>query len=102
MPTPVFLTEPEVAERLRCSTSKIKRLRFAGKLAYIPGRPVLVDEADLEMYLAEVTTKRQVKIDEAEVKAERARTGTRGHPDPRIWAAQTLLFPRIRRNKPPT
>mgnify|MGYP000881535323 FL=1 len=46
-----LLTEPEVAEILRCSRSKIKRLRLSGALAYIPGRPVLVAETDLAEYL---------------------------------------------------
>ena len=46
-----LLTEPEVAEMLRCSTSKIKRLRLSGALAYIPGRPVLIAEQDLAEYL---------------------------------------------------
>ncbi|WP_245295732.1 helix-turn-helix domain-containing protein [Rhizobium rhizosphaerae] len=48
----MMLTEPEVAERLRCSTSKIKRLRAAGKLAYLPGRPVLIDERDLDAFIS--------------------------------------------------
>lgn len=47
----IFFTEPEVAEMLRCSTSKIKRLRQSGALAYIPGRPVLIAETDLTEYL---------------------------------------------------
>jgi excisionase family DNA binding protein len=46
-----YLTEREVAERMRCSTSKVKRLRFTGGLPYIPGRPVLISEADLEEFL---------------------------------------------------
>lgn len=49
-----FLTEPEAAEILRCSTSKIKRLRLGGVLPYYPGRPVLIDEADLQAYLDEL------------------------------------------------
>jgi hypothetical protein len=48
----VFLTEREVADRLRCSLPKIKRLRLTGKLTYLPGRPPLVDEEDLEAYIA--------------------------------------------------
>jgi len=48
----VFLTEREVADRLRCSLPKVKRLRLTGKLTYLPGRPPLVDEEDLESYIA--------------------------------------------------
>ncbi len=47
-----FLTEPEVAERLRCSTTKVKRLRLSGRLPFIKGRPVLIDEADLLSFIA--------------------------------------------------
>lgn len=52
-----FLTEAEAAEILRCSTSKIKRLRLGGELSYIPGRPVLIAETDLLAYLEEVKRK---------------------------------------------
>ncbi|MFB9222328.1 helix-turn-helix domain-containing protein [Paracoccus cavernae] len=46
-----LLTEPEVAELLRCSTTKIKRLRLSGALAYYVGRPTLIAETDLLAYL---------------------------------------------------
>lgn len=46
-----LLTEAEVARFLRCSPSKIKRLRTTGKLAYLPGRPVLIESAAVERYL---------------------------------------------------
>jgi hypothetical protein len=48
----MFLTEREVADRLRCSLPKVKRLRLTGKLAYLPGRPPLIDEEDLASYIA--------------------------------------------------
>jgi hypothetical protein len=48
----MMLTEPEVAERLRCSTSKIKRLRLSGQLPYLPGRPLLIAEEDLEAFIS--------------------------------------------------
>lgn len=46
-----LLTEPEVAEILRCSANSVKRLRLQGKLTYIPGRPILIDEADVAEFL---------------------------------------------------
>ena len=46
-----MLLEVEVAELLRCSTTKVKRLRLSGKLAYVPGRPVLIAETDLDDYI---------------------------------------------------
>jgi excisionase family DNA binding protein len=52
--TPKLLTEPEAAEILRCSPYTVARLRKAGKLPYIPGRPVLIDEADLLVYIETV------------------------------------------------
>lgn len=33
------------------SVRKLKGLRLTGKLPYIPGRPPMIDEADLEAYL---------------------------------------------------
>jgi hypothetical protein len=49
--TPRLLTEPEVAEILRCSPYTVARLRKSGKLPYIPGRPVMIDEADLLVFV---------------------------------------------------
>ncbi|ESY92703.1 helix-turn-helix domain-containing protein [Mesorhizobium sp. LNHC209A00] len=49
-----LLTQDEVAARLRCSASKVKRLRITGQLAYLPGRPVMIEEADLGKYLASI------------------------------------------------
>lgn len=43
-------TDAEVAEMLRCSPSKVKRLRLAGKIRYIPGRPALIEMDDLNLY----------------------------------------------------
>lgn len=50
MPSGKLLTQDEVAEILCCSVSTIKRLRQTRRLAFIPGRPVLIDEADLGAY----------------------------------------------------
>jgi len=50
-----FLTEGEVAETLRCSTSKVKRLRLSGRLAYVPGRPVLIDVEELQRFVERET-----------------------------------------------
>ncbi|MER9455194.1 helix-turn-helix domain-containing protein [Mesorhizobium sp. M0478] len=55
----MLLTQDEVAKRLRCSPQKVKRLRISGQLAYVPGRPVLIEEADFEKYLEGI--KRQAK-----------------------------------------
>ncbi|KQP60096.1 hypothetical protein ASF41_10485 [Methylobacterium sp. Leaf111] len=39
-------TEAEVAAELKCSVAKIRKLRAAGRLAFIPGRPVLILDRD--------------------------------------------------------
>jgi excisionase family DNA binding protein len=49
---PVLLLEREAAERLRVSTTTIKRLRLSGQLAYIPGKPVRIEESELTAYIA--------------------------------------------------
>lgn len=51
-----LFTEAEVAKRLNCSVSRIRKLRAAGRLAYLPGRPVLVTERDFNAF---VETERQ-------------------------------------------
>lgn len=47
----VLLTAAEAAARLRCSLDKVKRLRLSGKLPFIPGRPPMIEEADLHAYV---------------------------------------------------
>lgn len=80
-----LLTEAEAAERLRCSTSKIKRIRQAGLLTYIPGRPLLIDEADLIDCIHRLKTTLKRPIVE-----EMAPQPTRPHDeavsDARAWA----------------
>ncbi|MGE7469764.1 helix-turn-helix domain-containing protein [Bosea sp. NPDC003192] len=51
----MMMTEREVAAYLRCSTKKVQRLRLDGRLAYIPGRPPLIDRDDLLAYIADET-----------------------------------------------
>lgn len=86
-----FLTEPEVAQILRCSTSKIKRLRLGGKLAYIPGRPVLISEADLDEYLA--SHKRNIEPPPPMTPAEKHAADIQSA---RAWAIKTKnKFPRL-------
>jgi excisionase family DNA binding protein len=46
-----LLTEAEVAALLRCSQQTVARLRYAGKLAYIPGRPVKIRQEDFDRWL---------------------------------------------------
>lgn len=85
----MLLTEIEVAEKLRCSTSKIKRLRMSGELPYLRGRPVLVDEADLIVFIegrkrrappsqkpAETTHQSGVSVEEARAWALKKVFGT--------------------------
>ncbi len=49
-----LLTENEVARVLRCSPEKIRKLRRDGLLAFVPSRPVMIDEADLAAYVESV------------------------------------------------
>ncbi|MEF2549275.1 helix-turn-helix domain-containing protein [Aurantimonas sp. E1-2-R+4] len=61
-----ILTQVEAAKRLNCSPRVVARLRAAGKLTYIPGRPVRIVEADLVDYIeraaAEAEEKRKAKL----------------------------------------
>lgn len=49
---PKLLLEAEAGALLRRSCGHVKRLRLERKLGYIPGRPVTIDEKDLEIYVA--------------------------------------------------
>jgi hypothetical protein len=48
---PKLLTQLEVAKILRCSPYTVARLRKARKLTFIPGKPVLIDQADVLAYI---------------------------------------------------
>lgn len=65
-PSKRFLLETEVADILRCTPQRVYQLRHSGKLRYTPGRPVLIDEADLEAYIAAETRKVYPNEDELE------------------------------------
>ncbi|MBY5734047.1 helix-turn-helix domain-containing protein [Rhizobium leguminosarum] len=80
-----LITDIEAAEILRCSADKVRKLRLAGKLAYIPGRPVKIDEADLLTFI-EASKKRgptsagSAQMGKAKLSAE-------------AWARQAVLKP---------
>jgi excisionase family DNA binding protein len=97
-----LLTEPEVAEMLRCSREKIKRLRLGGKLTYIKGRPTLIRRQDVDAYLLSVTrpaagVTAQPSDDAGtaldiieQIKRKRA-AETKANADARDWALKKLL-----------
>ncbi|WP_430715312.1 helix-turn-helix domain-containing protein [Rhodopseudomonas pseudopalustris] len=45
------MSDAEAAARLNKTVGQIRRLRHKGKLGYLPGRPVLIGEDDIEAYL---------------------------------------------------
>lgn len=57
-----LLLEREAAERLRISQRQLKKLRLAGHISYLPGRPVRIDERDLEAYVEDLRAKAAVKL----------------------------------------
>lgn len=46
-----LLTDEDMAALLRCSVSKVRKLRYVGRIAFIPGKPPLVREKDFEAFL---------------------------------------------------
>jgi len=93
-----FLTEPEVAEILGCSTSKVKRLRFGGELRYVGGRPVLISKADLDRYIAA----REAAAAQAAGRAAKTaafKQHSRGSEDPHAWAMNAVFKFRAPRSK---
>lgn len=91
-----LLTEAEVADLLRCSREKIKRLRLSGQIRYISGRPVLIDEEDLKAFVE------AQKIASAETPERRASKNLDRSPEAaRKWAIEQVLLrrpPRTNRN----
>ncbi|TPI64275.1 helix-turn-helix domain-containing protein [Mesorhizobium sp. B3-1-3] len=92
-----LLTQDEAAAILRCSASKVKRLRITGRLAYLPGRPVLIEESDLEAYMESVRRAAKPPATKEPKSARRASDGRKLTPsemeDPgvlarRIWLAR--------------
>lgn len=47
-----LLTEQEVADLLGCDALRVKRLRAAGLVAFIPGQPALLLEDDVHEFIA--------------------------------------------------
>ncbi|QWW67969.1 helix-turn-helix domain-containing protein [Rhizobium sp. WYJ-E13] len=82
-----LITDQEAAEIFRCSTDKIKRLRLSGKLAYIPGRPVKINEADLLAFI-EASTIRSVPPDPPTAPKPDADASARA------WALKAMLKPK--------
>jgi hypothetical protein len=77
-----FLIESEVAAILGRSSSKIKRLRLARELSYLPGRPVLIMERWLDEYLERLESARAAKAARKQKADEEAKNR---HQRMRIW-----------------
>lgn len=89
-----LLTETEAAAVLKCSTTTVKRLRRSGRLTYLEGRPVLIDEADLQAFI-DAEAAKKVKKSQAVGKAHRLTV-----EEARKWARITILLkPAPRRRK---
>lgn len=84
-----YYTEPEVAEILRCSSSKVKRLRLGGQLTYVPGRPVLISETSISEYLTALTIARRPH----DKPVERTQADI---ADARQWALKKVLLSKPR------
>jgi hypothetical protein len=67
-----WLTQSEAAQVARCSEVKLARERRAGKLAYVPGRPVLIRVGDLVAWM-DARVVRRPSASEAKRAAEAAR-----------------------------
>lgn len=83
-----LLTETEAATVLKCSTTTVKRLRRSGRLTYVVGRPVLIDEADLQAFI-DAEAAKKAKKSQAIGQAQRVTI-----EEARKWARITILLGR--------
>ncbi|MAN78366.1 MAG: DNA-binding protein [Rhizobiales bacterium] len=91
-----LLTEPEVAHMLRCSTSKIKRLRLSGKLAYLPGRPLYVEYQAVIDYINAARVPAKYKAVDPTTPSGNAEMERRSREEARAWAIRKVAIDRIR------
>lgn len=85
-----ILTEAEAAERLGCSVSKLKKLRYAGRLAFIPGRPVLILERDLLAF-----QKLEAELKAAALREKQIKKGRYREPKPEPLTGHALIVRRV-------
>lgn len=67
-----LITQAEAAARLSVSVRTLHKLRVAGEIAYIPGRPVRIPEGEIEAYIERMTIRAEAQRDEAAELARRA------------------------------
>lgn len=91
---PTILTQQEVAAILKCSISKIVRLRRDGRIAFLPGRPVKFLETDLQQFIDDENRRKQA---EADAKKPRPLTREELTEHARLWALNAVLVASWRR-----
>jgi hypothetical protein len=72
---PKLLLEAEAAALLRCSCSHVKLLRLERKLGYFRGRPVTIEEKDLEIYVAWAKQRRVLRKDKLKTRRKNRAKG---------------------------
>jgi hypothetical protein len=86
-----LLTQDEVAVILKCKSGKVAKLRKFGQLAYLPGRPVKIEEKELQRYLDDERARKQKpKLSQAEATALLQEAA-------RVWARNAVLTDLIRK-----
>lgn len=97
-----LLLEWEAAELIGRPISHVTKLRLTGRLAYIPGRPVKIDEADVLEFIAERERQREERAEFERTRKERERAYKFSPEGARKWAMLQILTRPVRRkpNKP--
>lgn len=90
-PSRILLTDEQAAAEFPSwSINRIKRLRLSGKIPYYPGRPPLIDKADLTNYM------RQLEEDREARRIARASKPPPPDPERRAWQRVVASFLRRR------
>ncbi|API60585.1 hypothetical protein BSL82_15880 [Tardibacter chloracetimidivorans] len=95
-----LLTQADVALVLKVSVKTISRLRQAGELPYIPGKPVLIREADLEKYVERKLTCRARTAGHISTRTSTASTKSDGPSMDDLAAARQAhrIFSKLKRS----
>lgn len=96
MALPKLLTESEAAALCRRSRSWLKAKRLSGQLPYIPGRPPMILESDLEPFIEALNRPSPFARQSSMLPKTATITPESAALSARVWGQERLLKRRLR------